>query len=763
MGKSRAKKKTNQEELNKTKKYKILKRVILTIFALVLLLILIGAGIIAGIFFSDKFKLTEDDLTIKNLNGNVLDKDGNIVATLSGTENRKIVSTEDMPEYLPKAFIAIEDKRFYEHKGIDIKRTTYATIMYIINRGDSESGGGSTITQQLIKNIKNDKADSGSKGIERKIREMARAYYVEQEMSKEQILELYLNLIFLGDTVYGVEKGSNYYFSKSVKDLDLAECAFLAGINHSPNSYNPFDENNKEVMDNIKKRTKVVLNKMKELGKIKTEEEYLQAVKEVEEGLNFNKGAFPQTVFSYHTDAAINQIIAQLQKEHDWTYKQAKLYLSSGGFTIYTTQNPKVQYIIDEELKKEKYNQTAVDKKGNPQQSQAAVVLIDHTTGYVLGVSGGIGEKNTAFGFNRATDAVRQTGSSMKPIAVLAPAINEGIITAATVFDDNPTSFNNGTFEPKNFGNKYMGLITARKAIANSQNIPMVKSMCLLTPEKSIKYLKEMGITTISEKDDNVLALALGGLTWGVSPLEMAGAYSTIANNGIYKEPTFYSKVVDENGDIVLKPNQKPKRVISEQAAYVLKEMLTESVKTGTSTTCTIDGMSVAAKTGTTNNDYDRWFCAFTPYYTTTVWYGYDNSCTVTGWALNPSAQIWTSVMRQVHDGLEPKTFEETKPADVVEAVICEKSGFLATSTCKNYRTSRTEYFVKGTEPIQTCPYHSTAKVCIESGLLATEKCTKTKRVYGRGEYINKNNLWKTRSSYGSPKNVPLQRCTIHQ
>ena len=243
----------------------------------------------------------------------------------------------------------------------------------------------------------------------------------------------------------------------------------------------------------------------------------------------------------------------------------------------------------------------------------------------------------------------------------------------------------------------------------------------------------------------------------------MAGAYSTIANNGIYKEPTFYSKVVDENGDIVLKPNQKPKRVISEQAAYVLKEMLTESVKTGTSTTCTIDGMSVAAKTGTTNNDYDRWFCAFTPYYTTTVWYGYDDSCTVTGWALNPSAQIWTSVMRQVHDGLEPKTFEETKPADVVEAVICEKSGFLATSTCKNYRTSRTEYFVKGTEPIQTCPYHSTAKVCTESGLLATEKCTKTKRVYGRGEYINKNNLWKTRSSYGSPKNVPLQRCTIHQ
>ena len=618
-----------REDTINTETYKIIKKTnkhpiitgiikaIIIIFLLLFILVLIAGGYAAYKVYNivKDARLSKNDLTIKYENSVVKDMGNNTIGILNGNENRESISIKEMPEYLPAAFVAIEDERFYEHKGVDVKRTLKATYTYIKNKGKS-SFGGSTITQQMVKNLTQEKEDTW----QRKVREMARAYYVEQEMSKEQILELYLNLIFLGDTVYGVEKGSNYYFSKSAKDLDLAECAFLAGINHSPNSYNPFDNNNEEVMDNIKKRTKVVLNKMKELGKIKTEEEYLQAVKEVEDGLNFNKGAFPQTVFSYHTDAAINQIIAQLQKEHDWTYKQAQLYLSSGGFTIYTTQNPKVQTIIDEELSKEKYKQTSRDKKGNPQQSQAAVVLIDHTTGYVLGISGGIGEKTTAFGFNRATDAVRQTGSSMKPIAVLAPAIDQGIITAATVFDDNPTSFNNGTFKPKNFGNKYMGLITARKAIANSQNIPMVKSMCLLTPEKSIKYLKEMGITTISEKDDNVLALALGGLTWGVSPLEMAGAYSTIANNGIYKEPTFYSKVVDENGDIVLKPNQKPKRVISEQAAYVLKEMLTESVKTGTSTTCTIDGMSVAAKTGTTNNDYDRWFCAFTPYYTTTVW-----------------------------------------------------------------------------------------------------------------------------------------------
>lgn len=759
------KEKTNVETykiIKKKNKHPIITgilKAILIIFLLLLIVMLLLGGYAAYKVYGivKDARLSKNDLTIKYENSVIKDMENNTIGILNGNENRESISIKEMPEYLPTAFVAIEDERFYEHNGIDIKRTLKAAYTYIANRGKSPFGG-STITQQMVKNLTQEKEDTW----QRKAKEMARAYYVEQEMSKEQILELYLNLIFLGDTVYGVEKGSNYYFNKSAKDLDLAECAFLAGINHSPNSYNPFGESKEETLELIKKRTKVVLNKMNELGKIKTEEEYLQAVKEVEEGLNFNQGAFPQTVFSYHTDAAINQIVEQLQKENDWTYEQARLYLSSGGFTIYTTLNPKVQTIIDEEVSKEKYKQTAIDKKGNIQQSQAAMVLLDHTTGYVLGIAGGIGEKNTAFGFNRATDAVRQTGSAMKPIAALAPAINKGIITAATVFDDNPTSFDNGRFEPKNLGHKYMGLITTRRALANSQNIPMVKTMCLLTPAESIKFLKDLGITTIDEEKDNGLSLALGGLTWGVSPLEMAGAYATIANGGVYQKPTFYSKVVDESGNIVLRPEQKQKRVMSEEVAYVVKEVLTEAVKSGTATACKVEGMSVAAKTGTTNNDYDRWFCAFTPYYTATVWYGYDDSCTITGWALNPAGQIWTSVMRNVHEGLDAKTFEQTKPENVVEVEICEKSGFLATSTCRKYKTTRKEYFVKGTEPIQTCPYHSTAKVCISSGLLATDKCPKTKRVYGRGEYINKNNLWKTKSSYGSPKNVPLQRCTIH-
>ncbi len=750
---------------NKNKKYrkhpvlrKIIKIFLITILILFLLILAVGGFAAYKIYeIAKDAKLSKNDLAIKYENSVIKDMEGNTLGVLNGNENRESIPLNEMAEYLPKAFIAIEDERFYEHKGVDIKRTLKATYTYIANKGSSPFGG-STITQQLVKNLTQEKEDTW----QRKVREMVRAYYVEKEMSKDEILELYLNLIFLGDTVYGVQKGSNYYFSKNAKDLSLAECAFLAGINHSPNSYNPFTENNEQTLENIKTRTKIVLDKMHELGYINNEEEYTQALNETQQGLKFKQGAFPQTVFSYHTDAAINQIISQLQELHDWTYEQAKLYLFSGGFTIYTTQNPTIQAKMQDEFNQEKYKRTAYDKNGNLQDSQGSMVLIDHKTGYVLAICNRFDQKTDAFGFNIATDGRRQTGSSMKPLSVLAPAIDKGIITAATVFDDNPTSFNNGTYNPKNYGFTYRGLITVRDAIAYSQNIPMVKAMCLLTPAESIKFLKSAGITSIDDVNDNVLPLALGGLTYGVTPLQMAGAYAAIANDGEYITPTFYTKVVDSQGNIVLEADQSKTQIMSKEAAYVVKEILTQPVKTGTSTTCTVDGMSVAAKTGTTNNDYDRWFCGFTPYYTAAVWYGYDSSATITGWATNPAGQIWTGVMRSIHNGLESKSFHDTIPENVVEVEVCKKSGFLASSYCKGYGTTYKEYFVKGTEPVQTCPYHSYAKVCRESGLLANPNCPSTRSVYGRGEYIGNDNLWKTSSSYYKPKNIPLEVCTIH-
>lgn len=743
------------------KRHSVLRKIFKTFFILILIIILLA--LIAGGFAAYKIyqivkdvKLDKNDLVVKYENSVVKDMQGNTLAVLNGNENRISISLDDMAEYLPIAFISIEDERFYEHKGVDIKRTLGATYTYIKNHGQSNFGG-STITQQMVKNLTEEKEETW----QRKVKEMARAYYIEQEMSKEEILELYLNLIFLGDTLYGVEQGSNYYFSKHAKDLSLAECAFLAGINHSPNYYNPFGENNQKVLENIKNRTITVLNKMHELGNIKTEKEYIEAVEQVKNGLEFKQGANVQTVFSYHTDAALTQIINELQEKNNWTYSQAKLYLFGGGFTIYTTLDPNLQASMQEEFNDEKYRTTATDMYGNLQQSQAAMVLIDQKTGYVVAICSGFDEKTESFGFNRATEAKRQTGSSMKPIAVLAPAMDKGIITAATVFDDNPTTFENGKYDPKNFGYKYRGLITVRDAIAHSQNIPMVKAMCLLTPEVSRQFIESVGITSLDEKDRG-LSLALGGLTWGVTPLEMAGAYNAIANDGVYVKPTFYTKVVDSDGNTVMQTDPKPTRVMSSEAAYVVKEVLTQPIKTGTSTNCTVEGMSVGAKTGTTNSDYDRWFCGFTPYYTASVWYGYDNNATVRGWALNPAGLIWTGVMRRVHNGLEPKTFNETKPENVVEVEVCKKSGFLATSYCRRYGTVYTEYFVSGTEPIQTCPYHSSAKVCTESGKLATENCPRTRRVYGRGEYFGGLGLWETKSPYAKVKNVPLEKCDIH-
>ena len=331
--------KPKQKEKKAKKNHKILKRVILITIILIVLLCLIGAGIVAGIFFSDKYKVSREELEIKNFNTKVLDSEGNVIATINGNENRKWVKIEDMPEYLPKLFVALEDERFYSHSGIDMKRTLGATVQFIFNRGSS-SYGGSTITQQLIKNTFDDKDDSGLAGIERKIREMARAYNTEQVLSKDEILELYLNKIFMGGTYYGVGTAAEYYFNKNVKDLSLAQAAYLVAINTSPNSYEPFSTDQDEI-DYIKNKVKVVLAKFKkEAANLEyelTEEAYNTAVAEVENGLAFQQGNVITTEnsYSYHTAAAIDQAIQQLAEEQGLTLKEAEMRIENNGYTIY--------------------------------------------------------------------------------------------------------------------------------------------------------------------------------------------------------------------------------------------------------------------------------------------------------------------------------------------------------------------------------------------------------------------------------------------
>ena len=612
------------------KRHRKLAIFIKVMIVLIVLLGIAGFGFIAYVLGTDDWAITKEDLTFKSTDTIIYDKDGIEIANVSGIEKRRTIPLSEMPENLKDAYVSIEDERFYSHNGVDIKRTLASTVRFILNGGDSSGGGGSTITQQLVKNFMNDKDDSGLAGVKRKIREISRAYEIEKMLSKDQILELYLNLIFLGADVYGVELGAQYYFNKPVTDLDLAECAFLAGINNSPNSYNPFGE--KDNTDLIKRRTKTVLGKMLELGKI-TQEEYDGAVAEVDAGLNFSKGETSSgEAMSYLARAALNQVINQFAEEKGIDTQQAKNMIEGGGYKIYTTQNSSIQGMAEEVYRSGDYVYSGKMEDENGElynnHTQSAIVIIDHSTGYVVGCMGGLGDDVDSNGINRATQTLRQPGSSIKPIAAVAPALEAGIITASTVYDESRTSFSGGTYVPSN-SNK--GLITVRKAVEISANTTEVKIMSELGPGNSIDFLRELGISTLvkasenEEHNDENLPLVLGGVTKGITPLEMAAAYATIANNGTYIKPTFYTKVVDSNGNTVLEPKQEQRRVISEANSYILQSILTGPVSGsgGTGWRAKISGMMTCGKTGSTDDYVDRWFCGFTPYYTAACWYGY--------------------------------------------------------------------------------------------------------------------------------------------
>ena len=672
----------------KKKKKNILKSlfIILLKFILILIILMLLAVLVMEtlvfLYLKDVYSTMGED--INNLmtsldtecaNSVLLDIDGNYLATLNADEKREIITIEEMSKYLPKAYIAIEDERFEEHYGIDIRRTAKAIITYIKNDGYS-SFGGSTITQQLVKNVTNNRDNT----VERKIREWILAYELERKYEKDDILEKYLNIIFMGADVHGVELGAQYYFNKNASELTLSECAYLAGITHSPNAYNPFEGLDNE--DLIKNRTITVLNKMLELGFI-SQMEYNKAFAETNRGLVFEQGNEVNTLYSYHTDAALNQIIEDVAEEKNMSLQMAKSYVYSGGFTIYTTQNSYIQSILEQDFNNPQYIQASWIREG--ETTQAAMVVIDHTNGFVVGCVGGLGEKTVSRGLNRATQSTRQTGSSMKPIAVVAPAMQERIITAASIYSDMRTTFTLKTGEsytPKNY-NYYRGNITVRQALETSQNIPFVKIMQELTTDKSKEYLRKMGITTLTD-NDNDLALAIGGLDVGISPLEMAGAYATIANGGTYIEPTFYTKIVDSKDNVVLQAEQEKRRVFSEPNAYVIQNLLMQPVvgSRGTARNCAIEGIDVAAKTGTTDKDYDRWLCGFTPYYTAATWFGYDYNETVRYGATNPAGLLWAGVMTKIHEGLPARTFQ--MPDGVVTYKVCKSTGMLATQRCWN-------------------------------------------------------------------------------
>ncbi len=760
-----------EKDINKKSKKKKGKHPKLMLALKILLgLFIIGVIIVAGVFAGVVFGLFGNDfdineLTIENRNSVVVDKDGNTIVTLNGEENREVISLQEMGEWLPVAFVSIEDERFYSHNGVDIMRTAGATVQYILRGGES-SYGGSTITQQLIKNA----TKENERDWTRKVKEIVRAYQVERVMSKDQILEAYLNIIPLGGggkNIHGVQVASKYYFDKKPAELSIAESAYLAGINNAPNTYNPFKETPNT--EKINSRTKIVINKMKELGKL-TEEQYNQAIAEVDAGLNFKEGTVSSgTNLDWHTESAINQILDQMVEEKGLDRDTAKARLYGGGYTIYTTQDQSIQATVQEEFNKTTYIAKGKEKDADGnlkhEHTQAGMVIIDQYTGYVVGCAGGLGEKTVAFGTNRATEGVvAQPGSAIKPLATIAPSLQEGIITAASVYDDTPKSY--GSYTPHNSYSGYKGLLNIRQMITISANLPEVKLLQKLTPKTSIEYMSRMGLDM--ENQTEALSLVLGGTDKMQSPLNMAAAYAMIANGGEYIEPTFYTKVVDSNNNVIVEANQRRERILSEQNAYILQTILKGPVEGsgGTAGSAKISGMDVGAKTGSTNDYADRWLCGFTPYYTAATVFGYDGTDEaihytgkITG---NVALKIWSPIMKAIHKDLESKSF--TKPSGIVSATVCKDSGLLANDLCsQDQRGSRaySEIFVKGTVPSKTCSTHVKLKICKDTGKIATEYCTNVEeKVFITRPNSDTDTSWK--SAADAQYMAPTENCDVH-
>ena len=769
---------TKKEKKKKKKKHPIIRWTIRIILILFILGIVVGGGILGAILYRciwGDWALQEGVLNIEYLNSTVYDKNGDVIGTLSGNENRQIISKEEMSPYLFDAFISIEDERFETHDGVDWKRTLGAIFSFATHKGESNYGG-STLTQQVIKNLTDERDNSGIDGALRKIKEIVRAYQAEDYLSKDQILELYLNLIPLGGQMYGVQTASIHYFNKPAKDLSLVESAYLAGITHAPSMYNPFSE--KDRTENIKTRVTNVLWKMRQLGKIE-EEEYRKALEEVENGIHFEKGTVSQNnSLPYLTELAIKEIKQDMMEKNNLSDKEAELKLYAGGYKIYTTYDPDIQSAIEEQyidnaskwtnkyktVKREKADGEVVEEEV---RVESAIAIIDFKTGQVVGGTDGFGEKTAekSWGKSRITEHIHSPGSSIKPIAVIGPSLEEGLITAGSVVDDTP--FKQGNWSPKNSGGGFNGLMNIRWIIRVSRNIPEVRMMKKLTVEKSLKYLEAFGLDTSTEHNDG-LSLALGGMTHGPTVLQMSAAYAAIANDGVYIEPTFYTKVEDSNGNIVIETEQDTRRVLSEQNAWLLKSILKESTGTGftgssgaTSTKAKVKNQDTAGKTGTTNESKALWFCGFTPYYAAAVWRAYDfeNDGKVTGNS-GTSAALWGAIMNTIHADLPPAKFEQ--PDGLVKATICSKSGLLATENCKcgsqEHGLTYTEYFVKGTEPKEHCDVHVKAKVCEESGKLAGDNCKKVvERVFITREDSDRDDGWKKAAD--AQYMLPTEKC----
>lgn len=794
-----------------SKKKKYTTRVLLTFFKTFLILCLfavlvtssIGIGIFMGIIDSAP-ELNVDSIVPVGYATTVYDSAGNLTDTLVQTgSNREEASYDELPKDLINAFVAIEDSRFWQHNGIDLRSISRAAVGVLTGKN---LGGGSTLTQQLIKNnvFNGGMETSFGARLERKIQEQYLALQLTRSMDRKLILTNYLNTINLGNNTLGVKVAARRYFNKNVSDLTLSECAVIAGITQNPSRLNPITGQEA----NAEKR-KVILQYMYEQGYITKEQQ--------EEALADDVYARIQNIdtanrensnpYSYFTDELIQQVKDTLMEKLGYTDTQAHNLIYSGGLQIYTTQDPSLQTIVDEEVNNpENYavkrysieyrlsvthadgttehfseksmrtwhadvrednfdglydTEEAIDadieaykayllKEGDTVigerltkvlEPQVSFVLMDQKTGQVKAISGGRGSKTASLTLNRATNTLRQPGSTFKIISSFAPAIDARGATLGTVYYDAPYTVGNKTFSNW-YSQGYTGYSSIRDGIIYSMNIVAVR--CLMetvTPQVGVEYANNFGITSLTATDYNA-ATALGGLTKGVSNLELTAAYAAIANGGVYTKPIFFTKILDHDGKILINNEPETHRVLKDSTAFLLTDAMSDSMEANrkfgssinsTSTRAKIPNMSSAGKSGTTSKNNDIWFVGYTPYFTAGIWAGCDDNQKLTSRNGGTSfhKDIWRKIMTRVHDGKDDPGF--SVPDSVETAVICRKSGKLAIpGVCDEDPrgdATYTEYFAKGSVPTDLCDVHVRATVCSITGLLPNSGCPKSTKI----------------------------------
>ncbi len=842
-----SKEETNKKIRNlKTRSKRLSSKFNVTVFRLFLLGIVfvaaVGIAAIAGIV--NGLSATVPSLDLINVvpsgyASNTYYRDGTHAETLAGVEaNRDYVSIIDLPVHIKYTFVAMEDERFYEHDGIDMRGIMRALVSNLTTK--SLDYGASTITQQLLKNqvFGGGNEDNPIVKLSRKVQEQFLAVQLENKLSKDTILEYYINTVNYGNTAYGLQTAAKTYFSKDAKDLTLSEVAVLAAIPYSPTYQNPihYPEDNKVRRD---KCLKLMLD-----NGFCTQAEYDEALADdpysriqmLAQEKNEN------SYYSYFTDAVIDAVINDLVEKKGYTQAQATSMVYTSGLSIYTTQDREIQNICDDvytdesmfpafgtgssqgslyelnyALSVQKADDTVVhyqlsdlinyfnsfkgdssivvqlnqgvyqllcasdesmtkyldefyaahvtpanEATGEPgdtvlgerrtftAQPQSSFCLMEHSTGQVLALVGGRGEKTGSRTLNRATTTTRAVGSTFKVLASFLPALDSAGMTLATPIDDAPYYYPNSQKEvinwwakgkKENFNGPFYGLNTIRRGISYSMNVVAVRALETVTPQISFNYLKKLGFSTLVDSrydeatgktyTDINLSLALGGLTDGVTNLELTAAYATIANNGIYNEPYLYTKVLDHDGRVILSNVPESSQVIKTSTAYLLTSAMVDTVTggTGMATGSRLRfrdyKMPVAGKTGTASGNNDLWFCGYTPYYTASIWSGFDNNFS----QINQSYQqdIWRTIMERIHTEKALPYKEFTIPDSVVTAKVCTKSGKLAVDgVCDHAEggsTVRTEYFAKGTVPLEKCDVHIKASLCWYSDKLAGPGC----------------------------------------